>query len=81
MTEQRRSTSADLPCSEAPPRPPPCMISTGLRVYVNVPLSGRFRWSMIVIVSIAVPLALFLLFEIWFLVPLPKGPLEDFLGY
>jgi len=28
-----------------------------------------------------VPFALFLLFEIWFLVPLPKGPLEEFLGY
>ena len=42
---------------------------------------GQFRWRMIVVVSLAVPFALFLLFEIWFLVPLPKGPLEDFLGY
>ena len=29
----------------------------------------------------AVPIALFILFEIWFLVPLPKGPIEDLLGY
>lgn len=42
---------------------------------------GRFRWRTIVIVGLAVPIALFFLFEIWFLVPLPKGPLEDFLGY
>ena len=42
---------------------------------------GRFRWFTIVAVSVAVPVALFFLFEIWFLVPLPKGPLEDFLGY
>lgn len=42
---------------------------------------GRFPWHLIVIVSVAVPFSLFLLFEIWFLVPLPKGPLEDFLGY
>jgi putative tricarboxylic transport membrane protein len=42
---------------------------------------GRFRWRTIVIVGVAVPFAIFLLFEIWFLVPLPKGPLEDFLGY
>jgi putative tricarboxylic transport membrane protein len=42
---------------------------------------GRFRWRTIIVVSVAVPLALFLLFEIWFLVPLPKGPLEDLLGY
>lgn len=42
---------------------------------------GRFRWHTIAIVCLAVPLVLFALFEIWFLVPLPKGPLEDFLGY
>ena len=42
---------------------------------------GRFRWRTIAIVALAVPFAFFLLFEIWFLVPLPKGPLEDFLGY
>jgi hypothetical protein len=28
-----------------------------------------------------VPIALFLMFERWFLVPLPKGPLEAWLGY
>ena len=32
-------------------------------------------------VAILVPIALFLMFEIWFLVPLPKGPLETALGY
>lgn len=42
---------------------------------------GRFAWHTIAIIAVAVPFALFLLFEIWFLVPLPKGPLEDFLGY
>jgi hypothetical protein len=42
---------------------------------------GKFRWLTIILVSVSVPFALFLLFEIWFLVPLPKGPLEDFLGY
>jgi putative tricarboxylic transport membrane protein len=42
---------------------------------------GKFRWRTIIMVSVAVPFALFLLFEIWFLVPLPKGPLEDFFGY
>ncbi|MBX6322201.1 MAG: tripartite tricarboxylate transporter TctB family protein [Rhodospirillaceae bacterium] len=42
---------------------------------------GRFRWYTVAAVSIVVPVALFLLFEIWFLVPLPKGPLESALGY
>jgi putative tricarboxylic transport membrane protein len=32
-------------------------------------------------VSVLVPLALFFMFEKWFLVPLPKGPLEMWLGY
>jgi putative tricarboxylic transport membrane protein len=42
---------------------------------------GRFPWKRIVPVSLAVPVAMFLLFEIWFLVPLPKGPLETLIGY
>jgi hypothetical protein len=33
------------------------------------------------LVSIGVPVLLFIVFEKWFLVPLPKGPIEDFLGY
>ncbi len=32
-------------------------------------------------VAIAVPVLAFLMFEVWFLVPLPKGPLEALLGY
>jgi putative tricarboxylic transport membrane protein len=31
--------------------------------------------------AIGVPFALFVVFEIWFLVPLPKGPFEHWLGY
>lgn len=42
---------------------------------------GRFRWTRIVPVSLGVPVAMFLLFEVWFLVPLPKGPLEALIGY
>ena len=34
-----------------------------------------------VIIAIAVPLLTFLVFERWFLVALPKGPLEAMLGY
>ncbi len=42
---------------------------------------GRFSWTKIVPVSLAVPVSMFLLFEVWFLVPLPKGPLEALIGY
>ena len=42
---------------------------------------GRHRWVTTVVVAIAIPVAAFLIFEVWFLVPLPKGPLETRLGY
>ena len=42
---------------------------------------GRFGARSTAIVTILVPLALFFLFEVWFLVPLPKGPVENLLGY
>jgi putative tricarboxylic transport membrane protein len=32
-------------------------------------------------VAIGVPLAFFVVFERWFLVPLPKGPIEAALGF
>ncbi len=42
---------------------------------------GRHRWVTIVLVAVGIPVAAFLVFEVWFLVPLPKGPLETRLGY
>jgi putative tricarboxylic transport membrane protein len=42
---------------------------------------GRYPLHTILPISIGVPLALFVVFEIWFLLPLPKGPLESYLGY
>lgn len=42
---------------------------------------GRFPWIKIIPVSLIVPVSMFLLFEMWFLVPLPKGPLEALIGY
>jgi len=42
---------------------------------------GKYRWTIVAAVSITVPLATFFVFEKWFLVPLPKGPLETMLGY
>ena len=42
---------------------------------------GRHSWALIALVAIGIPVATFLVFEVWFLVPLPKGPLESRLGY
>ena len=42
---------------------------------------GRNSWLAVVAVSVGFSLATFLVFETWFLVPMPKGPLETWLGY
>jgi putative tricarboxylic transport membrane protein len=42
---------------------------------------GRHRWSTVVLLAVGIPVATFLIFEKWFLVPMPKGPLEDWLGF
>jgi hypothetical protein len=44
-------------------------------------LVGRHRATTIVLVSVLVPLALFFIFERWFLLPLPKGVLLEYLLY
>ena len=41
---------------------------------------GRYPWIKIVPVAAGVSVVFFLIFEVWFLVPLPKGPLEAALG-
>jgi hypothetical protein len=41
---------------------------------------GRYSIGMSAVVSIGVTVATYLMFEKWFLVPLPKGPIEDFFG-
>jgi hypothetical protein len=42
---------------------------------------GKYKILLALLVSIGVPVVIFLLFEIWFLVPLPKGPVENMLGF
>jgi hypothetical protein len=42
---------------------------------------GKYPLLRILPVAVAVPLLLFFMFEVWFLVPLPKGPIEMALGY
>ena len=40
---------------------------------------GRYGWLLTAAISIGLPIIVYITFEIWFLVPLPKGPLEDLL--
>ncbi len=42
---------------------------------------GRHSWPAVIVLSIGIPVLTFLIFEQWFLVPMPKGPLEAWLGY
>ena len=42
---------------------------------------GRHSWAAVIVLSIGFPLATFVIFERWFLVPMPKGPLESWLGF
>jgi hypothetical protein len=41
---------------------------------------GKYGWPMVALVAIGMPLLTYIVFEKWFLVPLPKGPLEELLG-
>jgi putative tricarboxylic transport membrane protein len=42
---------------------------------------GRYGWALTAAVAIGVPLLAFMVFERWFLVPLPKGHIETALGF
>jgi hypothetical protein len=44
-------------------------------------VGGRHSWAFSIAVPLAFSLLVFVVFERWFLVPLPKGPLETWLGY
>lgn len=41
---------------------------------------GRFSWGMVLLVAFLFAFSHFMIFEKWFLVPLPKGLLEPYIG-
>src|SRR5262249_42727883 len=41
---------------------------------------GRYGWILTLAVAVGLPIITYVTFEKWFLVPLPKGPIEDLLG-
>jgi putative tricarboxylic transport membrane protein len=41
---------------------------------------GKFAWWKVAAVSVGAAVVIFFVFERWFLVPLPKGPIEALLG-
>jgi putative tricarboxylic transport membrane protein len=55
-------------------------LASGLLIGVFMKWIGRYRWLTVLALSIGVPVVTYVMFERWFLVPLPKGPVEDWLG-
>jgi hypothetical protein len=58
------------------------VLTQWIGLYVAAALYTGFymRWIAVLAVAILFPLATFFVFEKWFLVPMPKGPLEAWLG-
>lgn len=64
-------------------------IREGLGIYVSGTIFiawfmrrlGQYSWIKILPVGIGVSLYFFLMFEVWFKVPLPKGPIEALFGF
>jgi len=56
-------------------------VASALFIAAFMRWQGRFGWAKLFVVAIGVSISLFLLFDIWFKVALPKGPLEAMFGY
>ena len=56
-------------------------ISSILLIAVFMKWLGHYGWAYVSLVSVGTMLATFLVFEKWFLVSLPKGPIENWLGF
>ena len=56
-------------------------VSSALYIGFYMRWVGRHAWSVVVLLALGIPVTIFLVFEKWFFVPMPKGPLEAWLGY
>jgi putative tricarboxylic transport membrane protein len=56
-------------------------VSSAVFISLFMRLAGRYTWLRSVLVGLAVSVTTFVLFEMWFKIPLPKGPLERLIGY
>ena len=56
-------------------------VAAGLYLGVYMRWIGRYSWAAVLVLSVVFPVVTFFVFERWFLVPMPKGPLEAWLGY
>jgi putative tricarboxylic transport membrane protein len=56
-------------------------VAAGLYLGFYMRWVGRHDWRSVVALATSVPVITFLIFETWFLVPMPKGPVEAWFGY
>ena len=56
-------------------------ISSAVFICLFMRIVGSYSWLRSAAVGVAVSAVTFPVFEIWFTIPLPKGPLEALLGY
>jgi putative tricarboxylic transport membrane protein len=56
-------------------------VAAGLYLGFYMRWVGRHDWRAVVALAIAVPVITFFIFETWFLVAMPKGPVEAWFGY
>lgn len=56
-------------------------VSSALFIAAFMIVAGKFNWLYSAAIGVAAVVVVFWLFEVQFLVPLPKGPLETLLGY
>jgi putative tricarboxylic transport membrane protein len=55
--------------------------ASALLIAVFMRWLGRYGWGRVAAIALGVPLVTFVIFEKWFLLPLPKGPIEAYLGF
>ncbi|MBE0619323.1 MAG: tripartite tricarboxylate transporter TctB family protein [Burkholderiales bacterium] len=56
-------------------------VASALFIAAFMRVMDKYSWLKTLLVSVAVSVALYWMFEVQFMVPLPKGPLEALLGF
>jgi len=56
-------------------------VASAIFIGLFMRIAGHYTWLRSAAVGLGVSICTFVMFEIWFKIPLPKGPLENLLGY
>ena len=56
-------------------------VSSALFIVLFMRIAGHYSWLRSTAVGAGVSVTAFVMFEIWFKIPLPKGPVETLIGY